>query len=192
MSFDSNVWNENKLRYPRHDLFVIMTVNNAQVKYLSVNHSKDKFYRIFNESALLSESPAEALVIDDFNLANQIFTDMQLDSSDDHFYIVPLSAVQILTGIGGGVSPTNTVIRWDDVGIQPDEPKQMRTVASTIGSRLIESKHADAMKEINEWIDKRKSENRQPIIINIETVTDTYNQFKGVRFYYSLTSNNDS
>lgn len=100
MKFDANIFELNQYRYPRSDLFVIMTVEQGLIKYLSTEDGREGKFKPDSESAL---------VFDGFNLASKVHDDMQLGDSGHH-YIVPLAAIQILTGVCGGVTPTHTVV----------------------------------------------------------------------------------
>ncbi len=104
MKIDSSIWELNKNRYPRYDLFVIVTVDQCLVKYLATDDLKD---------AEFIPDSMSALVFDGFNLANKLFVDMGFDLVHGH-YIVPIGAIQILTGVTGGISTHHTVIRESD------------------------------------------------------------------------------
>ncbi len=99
MSFDSSVFEINKHRYPRSDLFVVMTVDNSNVQFLT---TEDGIH------AAITKNSNEAFVFDGYDVALKFV--MALEVEDQHYYIVPLAAVQILTGIEGGVTPTHKVI----------------------------------------------------------------------------------
>lgn len=110
MAFNASIFEINKYRYPRGDLFVIMTVEQGVVKYLAADEH-------IKEGKFIPDSRA-ALVFDGFSLANRVFDDMGfnplLTQEPKQCYIVPLAAIQILTGIDGGITPTHSVVSLED------------------------------------------------------------------------------
>jgi len=97
--FNESVYRENELRYPSHDLYVFMFVEEGKIQYFSQG---------LDGVVVFVESSEEALVFDGFETANRVFADLELE--DKKVYITPLAAIQIMTGVCGGIAPKNMVI----------------------------------------------------------------------------------